>query len=66
MNFCNINFTTVEDGMKELKAAVDRRNRCCGDLYWEVFNDDAAEIAVKIIRLGGNESEVGNELSRRH
>lgn len=64
MNFCSINFDTVEDGMKELKIAVDRRNRCCSDLYREVFHDDAVEIATKIIRLGGDEAEVMKELDR--
>lgn len=64
MNFCNINFDTIEDGMKELKIAVDRRNRCCGSMYQEIFHDDAAEIAEKIIRLGGDEAEVNKELYR--
>ncbi len=49
------NFTTVEDGEKNLAEAILQRNKMGGAMYYNILNDDCIEIAQKLERLKSKE-----------
>lgn len=51
-------FQTKEDGIKNLKEAVELRDKMGGAMYWNMMNDDCVEIANKVRRLGAADSEI--------
>ena len=53
MNFLNKNldFTTVEEGEKQLKDAFAIRDKMGGVLYYNALTDDCYEISQKLERL---------------
>lgn len=62
MNYLNDNFTTLEQGIEELKKGVSLRDKMGGSLYWNTINDDCCELANKIKELGGNVTEISKIL----
>ncbi len=64
MNFLSLNFTTLEEGKKELQEGVSLRNKMSGSLYYNAVNYDCCKIADKLIRLGGDKIEISNILGK--
>lgn len=56
MNHLNhlLEFTTVEEGEKNLKEAEAIRDSMGGALYWNIVNDDCEEIKQKLFKLKAN------------
>jgi len=50
MNYLNklFEFTSIEDGKKNLKEAYSIRDQMGGALYWNAVNHDCKEIAQKL------------------
>jgi len=46
-----LNFTTVEEGEKNLKEAIKLQQSMCGWLYSSILADDCCEIAEKLAEL---------------
>lgn len=52
MNFKQFDFTTVDEGLENLKKAVKLRNSMGGALYWNILNDDCIEITSQLMSMG--------------
>ena len=52
-------FTTIEEGMQNLKKAVELRDKMGGALYYNIMNEDCCEIASIIVKMGGQRDEIG-------
>lgn len=52
MNFKQFEFTTVDEGLENLKKAVKLRNSMGGALYWNILNDDCIEITSQLMSMG--------------
>lgn len=52
MNFKQFEFTTVDEGLENLKKAVKLRNSMGGALYWIILNDDCIEITSQLMSMG--------------
>ncbi|MCM1220661.1 MAG: hypothetical protein NC548_39850 [Lachnospiraceae bacterium] len=52
MHFGKIDFTTVEEGTKELKRMVNLRNSMGGAMYYNMCNEDVLRIADKLLDIG--------------
>jgi hypothetical protein len=44
-------FTTVEEGEKNLKEAIAQKNKMGGAMYYNILNDDCIEINNKLENL---------------
>jgi hypothetical protein len=53
MNFLDklAEFSTIEEGEKNLKEAIEMRDKMGGALYWNIVNDDCKEIEFKLWKL---------------
>ena len=51
-------FETKEQGIKKLKDGVAIRNQMGGALYWNIINDDCIEMAIKLLEMGADKSEI--------
>lgn len=51
-------FNSVDEGKKNLKEAVQIRDKMGGALYFNVLNADVCEIANKVKKLGGDRKEL--------
>lgn len=53
----NLEFTTVEEGEKQLADAYAIRDKMGGALYYNILTDDCHEIAMKLERLKSEQKE---------
>lgn len=60
LNYGETNFSTVEDGLKQLEKAVEIRDQMGGAMHWNILNDDCCTIANELVRLGANRQELGD------
>lgn len=58
----DLNKMSKEDALKKLKQTVDIRDSMCGDLYWNVLNDECCQIANKCRTLGIDRDEIASLL----
>lgn len=42
-------FSTKEEGIEQLKKAVELRDKMGGPFYWSIMNEDCCEIADKLL-----------------
>lgn len=45
---------TIEQGIARLRDVCASRDRMCGDLYFNVLNDDACELASQLSKRGAD------------
>lgn len=58
-----LQFETYEEGIENLKKAVEIRNKMGGAMYYNIMNDDCCEIANAIAaKFGGRKAEIGDIL----
>lgn len=58
----NLEFTTYEEGVAQLKDAVAIRDQMGGAMYWSILNEDCCEIANAIRAKYGRKEEIGQLL----
>jgi len=54
----DIEFSTLDEGKEKLKRAIGIRNQMGGALYYNICNDDCAELANKLVVAGADRGEV--------
>jgi hypothetical protein len=47
-----INKTSKEEALEQLKKTVNTRDKMCGVMYWNILNDECCEIANRCLELG--------------
>lgn len=45
---------TIEQGIERLRKVVQIRDKMGGQLYWNIMNDDACELASQLSRRGAD------------
>lgn len=55
-------FSTKEEGIEKLKAAVKLRDQMGGAMYFNIMNEDCCEIAAAVAKKGGTRHELGEIL----
>lgn len=53
---------TCAEMTNKLRECVDMRNSMGGAMYWNMLNDDAAQIANRCVALGADREYVGSIL----
>lgn len=49
LNYSEVEFSTVEEGIAELKKLNDLRNQMTGDLYFNILSEDIHNLCRKIM-----------------
>lgn len=57
-NMLDIEFTSIDEGKEKLKKAISIRNQMGGALYYNICNDDCAELANKLVASGADRKEI--------
>lgn len=64
LNYGETKFTTVEQGLEELRNTVKSRNAMGGAMYWNILNDDCCTIRNELLSIGGNREEIADIIGR--
>jgi hypothetical protein len=54
----DIKFATVDEGKEKLRKAIEIRDSMGGAMYYNICNDDCAELANKLVAAGADRKEV--------
>ncbi len=53
-----------EKDYEELRKKVNLRDQMCGNLYWNIMNDECCELANEISAKGGDKSKISEILGK--
>jgi hypothetical protein len=54
----DIEFSSIDEGKEKLKKAIGIRDSMGGVLYFNICNDDCAELANKLVVAGADREEI--------
>lgn len=57
-------FDTIEIGIERLKDAVSLKEQMCGNLYYNILEDNCCTIANKLLAMGANRDEISKIMGR--
>ena len=57
-NMFDIEFTSIDEGKEKLKDVISTRDQMGGALYYNICNDDCAELANNLLAAGADKAEI--------
>lgn len=54
----DIEFSSIDEGKEKLRKAIGIRDEMCGAMYYNICNEDCAELANKLLSAGADKMEL--------